>query len=464
MFSLVSGIYDAYLAPVQLNVLVVGASGGGKTTLLERIKVTQFSKTGKQPHRMDGEGIPNVPVHWLKHSNNSSIGDHSPKNERGQTDGAAPSKDTTSQSPKQDAAAKSSRQSWICPAPRRYSQAKLDDNDEDDPASPEPKHDVAAEMGPIPSPIPMRKVRHAETGSSMESVDLMDGASRAVASTCCVADSDETSDDEAPEPPLSSEVPENSEAEIRYAEQQALQHEQLYQQRKRQQNGGTLPNSALINQNDPNQQFDLKPKCKMLPLDKIRRTVGMNLGKLSIHGANCNFWDLGGRMETLWERYYADSDAVIFVWKIPHLQGDSSSEKVDSETRQKKSKETARQLSLLEEVRSSIPDDVPFLVMGHIFSESEENDHDESNDKTGPPKDSHPVVSQPPTDVLYSTARLLPHYHNTLQALFFVNAANGQGVKSAMDWLVPMAKRQLKVREARPDREDGDMLDDENKK
>ena len=44
MFSLVSGVYDAYLAPAQLNLLVVGAEGVGKTALLERLKVTQFTK------------------------------------------------------------------------------------------------------------------------------------------------------------------------------------------------------------------------------------------------------------------------------------------------------------------------------------------------------------------------------------------------------------------------------------
>jgi hypothetical protein len=42
MFSLFNGIYDSYLAPSQLNVLIVGAPDSGKTTFLERLKVTEI--------------------------------------------------------------------------------------------------------------------------------------------------------------------------------------------------------------------------------------------------------------------------------------------------------------------------------------------------------------------------------------------------------------------------------------
>ena len=44
MFSLVSGLYESYLAPVTLNILIVGPPGAGKTAVLERLKGTQLPK------------------------------------------------------------------------------------------------------------------------------------------------------------------------------------------------------------------------------------------------------------------------------------------------------------------------------------------------------------------------------------------------------------------------------------
>eukprot|EP00591_Stephanopyxis_turris_P009491 CAMPEP_0195523314 /NCGR_PEP_ID=MMETSP0794_2-20130614/22321_1 /TAXON_ID=515487 /ORGANISM="Stephanopyxis turris, Strain CCMP 815" /LENGTH=288 /DNA_ID=CAMNT_0040653283 /DNA_START=55 /DNA_END=918 /DNA_ORIENTATION=- len=54
---------------------------------------------------------------------------------------------------------------------------------------------------------------------------------------------------------------------------------------------------------------------KMLPLSMIRPTVGMNLAKLNCFGTKSVLWDLGGQkqMRPLWERYYPDCDAVVFV-------------------------------------------------------------------------------------------------------------------------------------------------------
>ena len=41
MFSLASGIYQSYFAPPKLSILIIGLDGSGKTSLLERIKVTK---------------------------------------------------------------------------------------------------------------------------------------------------------------------------------------------------------------------------------------------------------------------------------------------------------------------------------------------------------------------------------------------------------------------------------------
>lgn len=65
-----------------------------------------------------------------------------------------------------------------------------------------------------------------------------------------------------------------------------------------------------------NQQFDIKnSKAKMFPLDKIRPTLGQNLAKLDMCGCKCSLFDLSGaeKMRPLWERYYHDADAIVYV-------------------------------------------------------------------------------------------------------------------------------------------------------
>jgi hypothetical protein len=76
MFSLASGVYDSYFAAPQLNILVIGCESVGKTTLLERLKVTEFSTKPQ-------------------------------KNNVGST------------------------RRLTCPAPKRYSQTEVDDNEEE---------------------------------------------------------------------------------------------------------------------------------------------------------------------------------------------------------------------------------------------------------------------------------------------------------------------------------------------
>jgi hypothetical protein len=153
--------------------------------------------------------------------------------------------------------------------------------------------------------------------------------------------------------------------------------------------------------------------------------VGTNLGKLDMYGAKCHIFDVGGRLQDLWERYYDDCDAVVFCWKLgedpdkpPRQEDDDSDDGYDPrEVYQKQQK-------MLSDVRKAIPDDVPFLIFGHIFGNANID-----------------VV-----DRMYSTDLLLPHYHNPMTGLCCGSAKTGAGVQSAMEWLVPLAKRQQKER------------------
>lgn len=51
-----------------------------------------------------------------------------------------------------------------------------------------------------------------------------------------------------------------------------------------------------------------------LPPEKIVSTVGCNVGRLKLRNCKALVWDLGGRasLRSIWERYYADSRAVMF--------------------------------------------------------------------------------------------------------------------------------------------------------
>lgn len=47
----------------------------------------------------------------------------------------------------------------------------------------------------------------------------------------------------------------------------------------------------------------------------ITTTVGLNIGQIDTLGIRLSFWDLGGQLElqSLWDKYYEESHAVIFV-------------------------------------------------------------------------------------------------------------------------------------------------------
>ena len=54
---------------------------------------------------------------------------------------------------------------------------------------------------------------------------------------------------------------------------------------------------------------------KGMNLSKITTTVGLNIGQVTLGNIRLNFWDLGGQeeLQSLWDKYYAESHAVIYI-------------------------------------------------------------------------------------------------------------------------------------------------------
>ena len=162
-------------------------------------------------------------------------------------------------------------------------------------------------------------------------------------------------------------------------------------------------------------------------------------------GAKCHIFDVGGRLQDLWERYYDDCDAVIFCWKLgedpdkPPKEPDSDDDSDDDEEDEIE-KIYKKQQELLDTVRKSIPDDVPFLVLGHVFGNA------------------NPEI----VDKMYNTNGLMPRYHNPMTGFCCSSAKTGAGVQSAMEWLIPLAKRQQRERIASK-RELDMMLEEQGK-
>jgi hypothetical protein len=149
------------------------------------------------------------------------------------------------------------------------------------------------------------------------------------------------------------------------------------------------------------------------------------LAKIDMHGAKCRFFDVGGKLQDLWERYYDDCDAVIFCWRLgDDPEAPSSRDQDDAEVEEPI--DFSKQQEILNQVRKAISDDIPFLIFGHVFGN----------------------VDVDLVDKMYSTYVVFPHYHNNLTGLYCGSAKTGAGIPQALEWLIPRAKRQQKERVA----------------
>jgi len=321
----------------------------------------------------------------------------------------------------------------FCPAPRRYSQAAVQDDDD------ESEREVLLRDDSFSSnPPPQRRGRSHSKEFDVDTLDLItDGmeSMELMAETPRVENNNrETSmssialDDDHPISPVTNKALQPTTPEP---------PQPLHKKEE-----GIIGPAML--QSSP-QEYNVKPNGKMLPLRMIRPTIGTNLAKLDMYGAKCHIFDVGGRMKDLWERYYDDCDAVIFCWKLgedpdkPPKEPDSDDDS-DAEEEDVHEMIYKKQQDLLDTVRKSIPDDVPFLIMGHVFGKASEQ-----------------IVN-----TMYNTDMLLPRYHNPMTGFCCSSAKTGAGVQSAMEWLIPLATRQQKERLASK-RELDMMLEEQGK-
>ncbi|XP_064624972.1 ADP-ribosylation factor-related protein 1-like [Lineus longissimus] len=91
-------------------------------------------------------------------------------------------------------------------------------------------------------------------------------------------------------------------------------------------------------------------KNKGMNLSKITSTVGLNIGKIDIGSTRLNFWDLGGQedLQALWDKYYAESHALIYV--------------IDSNDRERVEES---KVAFEKMITSDVLDGVPLLILAN---------------------------------------------------------------------------------------------------
>lgn len=184
---------------------------------------------------------------------------------------------------------------------------------------------------------------------------------------------------------------------------------------------------------------------KMLPLHKIRPTIGLNIGKTAACGCKCIFWDVGGqeKMRPLWERYYNDVHAVIFVvdsTKCRFMCGDRA-----------KDEETKANMSEVQSVFESMwrneklsRREVPVMIFA---GKRDEECEDEDELLLDPIEIEKLFCTWQEMEVPYdgSNEEKIPSKPISKRSLklFGGSAKTGEGVHEALKWLVEDLKRRF---------------------
>lgn len=131
MFGLASGLYETYLVSPEVSLLVIGLDDAGKSTLLERVKVTDFENTNKAPpsgKRIAVQKVAENPVQvdspaGKEKSNNSHHHGHKRTSPQQRKSSHGFSKKQSSDS---SLVKPTKRRLFSCPAPKIYQNSRID--------------------------------------------------------------------------------------------------------------------------------------------------------------------------------------------------------------------------------------------------------------------------------------------------------------------------------------------------
>lgn len=333
MFTLASGFYENYLIPPEVSLLVIGLDNAGKTTLLERLKVTDFksqmqvrsgkrisvkpvvskdvkdgkkeqkNKNGKDSAELQQQNGVNGQLNdqngGANQSGNNSIehndrhrhsgnGTQSKKTNNGTSNGSSfnhkedsriqnnHSNDTTNSSKNMNT---SMSKRFGCPAPRSYRESANNTNGTHDDDGADFVYEGNGHGNDDCGDDECRNIYKFHQDSE-----------RSLSSTCSEAGIVPLPTSNIPSKPITAP------------------HETAIVSKK-------TSKKKKAKQTRKQSQYDQKPNSKMFPIHLIRPTVGMNLAKFDACNAKVRLMDLGGstKMRNLWERYYKGIHGVAFV-------------------------------------------------------------------------------------------------------------------------------------------------------
>lgn len=474
MFGLATGLYKTYFSPATLSILIIGPDCAGKTALLERLKVTQFS-TARQLRNLAASNGGTVPLPRTPSGKIRDGGDNASGNENGQhhhkrhssapemlngTDsgdnaaaatvtsstaaqtptkesqtrdtiseanqmtpkapssaggaGGADSKSTRRQDSNASGASTSSgfrRRFLICPAPRMYSREAMENGDDDEEEIFDEVQLSGTDHDGKSGPQESENNPDADLDYllGMESQHGEEGIGGGTSATAASAAAAPTTDSTA--------------------------------NRTREENA----------EDEPEHEHDVKPAARMLPLHLIRPTIGQNLAKIDACGCRLNIYDLGGvpKMRPLWDRYYAEADAVVFVVDSRTVGGAGGSGGLSRLQETVESFDAVRRQPML--------DGIPLMVFvnkvdrgegGRLVPEDDDGDdhgkHHDDGDGKGVDDDKF-VPSRVDLDVLSNAFDLSSGGGHVMGGddkivMTAGSARTGEGVRSAFEWLVLKAR------------------------